>query len=61
MKKAIGTASRIRISVKSKNAELTLNVTESKFKELAVAATTFEQISPEITTFLIQFLSLREK
>jgi len=59
--KATKTASKIRISLKSKDAELILNVTESKFKELAVSATTFEQVSPELTTFLIQFLSLRDK
>jgi hypothetical protein len=61
MKKLVATNNKIRISLKSKDAELILNVTDRKFKELAVSATTFEQISPELTTFLIQFLSLREK
>jgi len=59
--KAVVSDNSIRISLKSKDAELILSVTESKFKELAVTATTFEQISPEMTTFLIQFLSLRDK
>jgi len=61
MKKPVATNNKIRISVRSKEAELVLNLTERKFKELAVTATTFEQVSPELTTFLVQFLSLRDK